>query len=67
MSIKFRFALASALAILAAISFFHINSYIADKHNINTVFWIGGIALGLLAVYNFWVISRDAGSGPDGG
>lgn len=65
MSIKLRFFLASMTLILATVSFFHIDSYIADKHNINTVFWIAGIALGLWGLYQFWTISKDAGSGPE--
>lgn len=65
MSIKLRFFLASMTAILAAVSFFQVNSYFADKHNINSVFIIVGVALALFAIFQFWTISKDAGTGPD--
>lgn len=49
------------IAILAVVCFFHIDSYVADKHNINLVFIIGGIVLALWAAYRVYYMSKGSG------
>lgn len=46
------------IALLAVISFFHINSYVADKNNINWLFWVIGIAGILWAGYRVYYMSK---------
>ena len=65
MNPKVRFAIASALMILAFISFFHIDSYEADTYKINPVFWIAGIALAAVSLWNFYIIIKQSGRGPE--
>lgn len=65
MSIKVRFALMSLLAMISVVSFFHIDSYIADKHDINYLFWLGGFTFAALAIWNLAIIMKSAGTGPE--
>lgn len=37
------------LAFASVVSFFHINSYVADKNGLNGVFTVAGIVLALVA------------------
>lgn len=65
MSIKKRFALMSLLAMISVISFFHIDSYVADQHKINYLFWLGGFAFAALAIWNLAIIIKQADRGPE--
>lgn len=65
MSIKVRFALMSLLAMTSVISFFHIDSYVADQHKINYLFWLGGFTFAALAIWNLAIIIKQADRGPE--
>lgn len=65
MSIKLRFALMSLLAMLSVVSFFHIDSFVADQHKINYLFWLAGFTFAALAIWNLVIIMKTAGTGPD--
>ena len=59
------FVVMTIFAFASVISFFQINSAFADKHNANTAFLIGGIVLGLVAVYSLIKTMKYGGSPKD--
>lgn len=64
MSTKKWFAIMAVTGFASVISFFHINSYVADKNNINGLFWGLGIGFALAAIYCLTKVAK-AGSGND--
>lgn len=66
MSTKLLFAAMALFAFFSIISFFHINSALADAKGINWLFISGGIVFGLIAVYYLYKINKQSGTGkPD--
>jgi len=55
------FAAMVITAFLSMISFFQINSYSADKNNLNTFWLIAGIIFALVAVFSLWKVTKNAG------
>ena len=54
-------------AFASVISFFHINSYVADKNDINWLFTVIGVVVGLFAVYCLKNVAKHGGSSKDSG
>ena len=44
-------AIGAVSAFVSVISFFQINSYFADKHHINGLWWVSGIVFAAVAGY----------------
>lgn len=62
MSTKKWFAVMVILAFGSVISFFHVDSYIADKNGLNPLFIIGGILFGLLAIGCLYKVIKQGGT-----
>lgn len=65
MSLKKWYALMVVTAFIAVISFFHINSYFADKHKINGLFLVVGIVFSLVALYSYYMANKIGNPGKD--
>ena len=52
-------------AFLSVISFFTINSYFADKHHCNGLFWVTGFIFGMGAIYFGWRVNETTGGGKE--
>lgn len=59
----FWFVLAVIFSFAGVISLFHINSYFADQHKMNTLFTIGGIVLLAVAAFAFYKASATSTGG----
>ncbi len=57
------FAGGAVCAFLSVISFFTINSYFADKHHVNGLFWIAGFLFAAGAIYFYWKLTQTTGGG----
>ncbi len=63
--LKLFWKLAGVFGFASFISFFQINSAAADKHHLNTVWIIAGIALGLAAVFSMYQAFQNSGGSGD--
>ncbi len=61
------FIIASLLAIVGVVLLFQIDSAIADKHNLNSLFKIGGILLIVSAVVWIFYKYKKQGGNPNRG
>lgn len=50
-------------AFASVISFFHIDSWVADKNGINWLFWTIGIVFGLAALYCYYRANKAGNRG----
>lgn len=64
MSTKKLFIIMVILAFASVISFFHVNSWVADKHGLNGLFKILGIVFGLAAAYFLYRVAKQGGTPP---
>ena len=65
MTLKKWYAVLVISAFIAVISFFHVNSYIGDKHHINGLFVIIGVVFSLVAGYSFYMCNKIGNPGKD--
>jgi putative Ca2+/H+ antiporter (TMEM165/GDT1 family) len=63
MTVKKWFAVMTITAFIGVISFFHVNSYIADKNKINGLFIVAGVVFSLVAIYSFWQANKFGNPG----
>lgn len=63
MSTEKWFIAMTVLAFASVISFFHIDSYVADKNDINWLFWVLGIVLGIGAIFCLSKVAKQGGGG----
>lgn len=62
---KLFWGLTVGFAFAAMISFFQINSYHADKHHLNGLYTVLGIAFTLASLYSIYRVSKVSNTGKD--